>query len=244
MIYLDLLFILNVWIDFLLLLTTNIILKHKVSYIKILIAAFIGGFLTFSIFVDNVCILTIIKIIGSIVMQLVANGYKGIKTLMEDVFYFYFVSIILAGSIYFFNIDNMSYLIYYLLLMFITPIILIIYKGKIKKLNTYYKSVYEVTVIYRKHKYKFNAYLDTGNKLYDQYKRRPISLVYTTKIKFDYKDGILVPIETANKSSLLKCVYCEKMIVGDKENTDVLIGLSQTKFNIQDIDMILHEEML
>lgn len=244
LIYVDLLFILNLWIDFLLLITTNIILKYKVSYSRIFLGSLVGAFSTFLIIIDDKVILFILKIVIGIVMQLIVNHYKGIKTLFENVFYFYLVSIILAGTLYLFKLDKMSIKENYILLLITTPIILYINRKQINKLDTYFKDIYSVTIVYKNKKYLFNALLDTGNKLYDQYKKRPISLVYTNKIKYDYRDLILVPIETANKKSILKCIKVDKIIVDDKEIKNAVIGLSNKKFNIQDINMILHKDIL
>ena len=244
LIYVDLLFILNLWIDFLLLITTNIILKYKVSYKRIFISSLFGAFSTFLIVINNKVLLFVLKIIIGILMQLIVNGYKGIKTLIENAFYFYLVSIILAGTLYLFKLDSMNMKENYFLLLISTPIILYINNKKIKKLDNYYKDIYKVTIIYKKNKYIFNALLDTGNRLYDQYKKRPISLIYTEKIKCDYSELILVPIETANKKSILKCIKVEKIIIDNKEIRNAIIGLSDKKFNIQDINMILHKDLL
>lgn len=244
LIYVDLLLIINLWIDFLILVTTNIILKYKVSYKRLIVAALFGSISTFLIFIHNRLLLVILKIIIAICMQLIANKYNGLKTLLENVFYFYLVSIILAGTIYLFRDYNFSMRQNYLILLFVTPLILYINKKQIKKLDTYYKEKYNVEIYYKNKKYNFNAYLDTGNMLYDQYKKRPISIVYSKKIKFDYTDGILVPIQTANKKSLLKCIKIEKMIIDNKTIKNAIIGLSNKPFEIQDINMILHKDIL
>ena len=133
---------------------------------------------------------------------------------------------------------------YYLLLTVVTPIILYIYNKKVKKVESYYKDVYNVLLLYKNKKYYFNAYLDTGNKLYDQYKKRPICLIYTNKIKINYNELLLVPIETANSTSLLKCIKVDKLIIDNKEIKNVLIGLSEKEFKIQNINMILHKDIL
>lgn len=244
LIYVDLLLLLNIWIDFLLLITTNIILKYRVSYKRIILGSLIGGISTFCILINNVFFLSLLKIIICLIMQLVVNGYKGIKTLFENVFYFYLTSIILAGFIYLFDDINMTLLENYILLFLITPIVLFLYRKSNKKLNIFYKDRYDVILIYKNKKYNFNAYLDTGNKLYDQYRRRPIVLIYTKKIKFNYKEGILVPIETANNTSLLRCIKIDKLIINDKEIKNVLIGLSDKSFNIDNINMILHKDII
>lgn len=244
LIYIDLLFVLNLWIDYLLLITTNIVLKYNVSYKRIIISSIIGAFSTFLVFIDNNILLTILKIIICIVMQLIVNGYKGIKTLIENVIYFYIISIILAGFLYMFNLDKLSIKENYILLIIVTPIVLYIYKKQIKKIDNYYNETYSVTIIFKNKEYKFNAYLDTGNKLYDQYKRRPISLIYSTRIKYSYDDLILVPIETANYKSILKCIKVDKIIVNNKTIKNAIVGLSNEKFKIQDINMILHKDIL
>ena len=244
LIYLDLLFILNLWIDYLLLVTTNIIMKYKVSYKRTFISSIVGALSTFLIFINNDLLLIFFKIIICILMQLIMNGFKGIKTLLENTFYFYLISIILAGFFYLFSIENLNIKNKYISLFIITPIVLYINKKEIKKLNTYYKNTYKVIVIIKNKKYYFNAILDTGNNLYDQYKRRPISLVYSKDISFDYENGILVPIETANSRSLLKCIVVDKLIVDNIIINNAIIGLSNNKFNIQDINMILHKDII
>ena len=242
LIYLDLLFILNLWIDYLLLITTNIVMKYKVNYKKAFISALIGALSTFLVFINNDILLILLKVIICTLMQFIMNGYKGIKTLLENVFYFYLISIILAGFFYLFSIDNLNIKEKYILLFITTPVVLYINKKEIKKLNTYYKQVYSVTIIINNNKYYFNALLDTGNNLYDQYKHNPISLIYSND--FDNEKYILVPIETANNKSLLKCVKVDKLIVDNIVINNALIGLSENKFNIQDINMILHKDIL
>lgn len=244
LIYIDLFLILNYWIDFLLLITTNIILKYSIKYKRILLAALIGCLSTFLIFVKNSTILIISKIIICIIMQLISNGFKGIKTLLENCLYFYLVCIILSGALYLFKINLANIKFSYLLLSIFTPFILFIYERKIKKIEVYYKDIYNVEIIYNGKLYTFNGYLDTGNKLYDQYKKRPISIVYSNKIKFNYENGILVPYETTNGKSLLKCIKVEKMIIDKRIINNVLIGLSDKPFQIQDINMILHKDII
>lgn len=244
LIYLDLIFILNYWIDFLLLIATNIILKKKVNIIRVLIASFVGALTTFTVFIDNYSVLVIIKIVVCIIMQLIANKVTSIKSILENSFYFYLVSIILAGSLYLFKLDKLSVKYNYLLLFITTPIILYINKKQISKIDTYYKDRYDVYLYYKNKKYLFNAFLDTGNKLYDQYKKRPIILIHSNKIKFNYNDGLLVPIETVNSKSVLKCIKADKIIIDGKEIKNVIVGLSDKEFKIEDINMILHKDIM
>lgn len=244
LIYIDLLFILNCWIDYLLLLVTNLILKYNISHKKILLASLFGGLSTFLIAIKNTYLLFTLKILTAIIMELIVNGYKGLRSMLENAMYFYLSSIILAGGLYMLKLDKLTLKYNFILLIVVTPIILVISKKMIKKLDLFYKDRYDVTLYYKNKKYNYNAYLDTGNKLYDQYKKRPICLIYDKKIKFDYKEGILVPIQTANKESLLKCIKVESILLDDKVYNDVLIGLADVPFNMENINMILHKDIL
>ena len=244
LIYIDLLFILNVWIDFLLLLITNMILKRKIIYKRILLSSLVGGLLTFTIFINNKNILILLKVLICIVMQTISNGYKNIKYTVENTIYFYLTSIILAGTSYLLGIDKFTFKYNFILLFILSPIILIIVKKYLKKIESDYQERYNVTIVYNNQKYYFSALLDTGNKIYDPYKKRPISLIYSNKINFNYENGLLIPIETANSNSLLKCIKVEKMIIDGKEIKNPLIGLSDKKFNIDDINMILHKDII
>ena len=244
LIYVDLLFILNVWIDFILLQSVNIILKYDTNYKRIIISSLVGGLSTFILFINNKPLSISLKIIICIIMMLVAFKYKGIKTLFEETLYFYLSSIILAGTFYLIKGNSYDTKINFFLLSFLTPIIMIVYKKQVRKLDTYYKERYDVKLYYKNKIYNFNGYLDTGNNLYDPYKRRPIVLLYTNKIKFNYENGLLIPMETANNESLLKCIKVDMLEIDGKIIKNVLIGLSSKRFKIQDIDMILHKDII
>lgn len=243
-VYVDLLFILNVWIDFIILICESIVLKYKTNFKRIILSSLVGGLSTFIIFISNEPLTIFFKVLICFFMILVAFKFKGIKTLFEEVFYFYLLSIILAGVFYMIKDNNVNTLTYCFLLILLTPLIMIIYNKNIRRLDTYYKDRYDVLMYYKDNVYMFNGYLDTGNNLYDQYKRRPIVLIYSNKIKFDYKEGILVPMETANSKTLLKCIKIDKLVIDGKVINNVLIGLSTKKFKIQDINMILHKDIM
>ena len=96
-------------------------------------------------------------------------------------------------------------------------------------------------------KIETNAFLDTGNKLIDPYKRRPIILLNKELIKIDYtKDNILlVPYDSLNNHGLLKCIIPEKIYIkGIGFKKDLLVGLSNEKIKIDGIDCILNQQLL
>ena len=189
-------------------------------------------------------------------MILSSFGYKNIKYFISNLFYLYLSSIVLGGGLYLINdqlkysnsgfifVKNSNRLNLFLSIILAITII-ILYLKQLKKLKYNYNNYYKVEVFYKKNKYNFTAYLDTGNKLKDPYKKRPIILVNTDKINFSYETGILVPYSTINKNGVLKCIKADKVIIDNKITlNNILIGLSNEKFYIDGVDMLLNNETL
>lgn len=247
-VYIDLVLILNMWLDFLIILSVSLILKRNTTIKKIFLASLVGSFSTFFLFFNiNSFFLILLKLFVCIVMNLIAFNFKNMKYVLENIVYFYMVSIILAGFIYLiknnYGLDN--FLNNFLFLVIVSPLILFFYYKKTKKMNNHYNHLYKVELYYEGKSYQFTAFLDTGNKLYDQYKKRPIILVYTKDIIFDYAKGILVSYTTANGKSILKCLEAEKIIInGNIEKRKVIFGLVDDKLNMADVNMILHSDLI
>lgn len=248
MVYVDLVLILNIWLDFLIILIESLILKRQTSIKKIIFSSIVGSLSTFLLFFKISSELAYaLKFTICLIMCLIAFNFKNLKYFIENILYFYLISIILAGFIYLIkeNIKIDSFELNFLLLMLITPIFLYIYYKKIKKVDNHYNHLHDVKLYYQGKVYNFIGFLDTGNKLYDQYKHRPIIIVYTTLIPFDYSKGILVPYETASGKSLLKCLISEKVIIDNNlERKNVVFGLTNEAFKIENVDLILHNDIM
>lgn len=253
-IYLDLIFFLNFVFDFLLLTTVSLLLKRNIKWYQLLLGSLIGAFSIFILFIEvNNLTLFIFKFIISIIMTIATFSYKDMKYTFYNFLYLYIVSLFLGGTLYLLNIQY-SYknngLVFYhnglsinlIVLLFITPIILYLYIKSHKKYQNTFSNNYKVDLIINHKKYHFNGYLDTGNKLYDQYKKRPVSLIYTDKIKYDYHNLILVPYETVNGHGVIKCLRADYMYINHKKYEQVLVGLANQKFHFDGIDMIIHND--
>lgn len=242
-IYYDILFIFNFTFDFLLLVSVAYILKRNTNLKRIFLGALVGSLSTFLIFItiSNV-MLFFIKFFLAVGMILVSFSYKGIRYFINNLIYLYLCSIVLGGGLYL--IDN-EIKLNFVVIILIGPLILYLYVSQTKKLKNNYNNYYKVEMIYNNKIYNFTAFLDTGNKLKDQYKNRPIILVNTDKIKIGYENSILVPYTTVNGSGILKCLVVDKIIVDSKKIIEKpLIGFSKDSFNIDGIDMILNNETL
>ena len=104
-IYLDLILILNFILDFILLISTGLILKRKINIKLITIGAFIGSLSILVLFYNiNSIELFILKMILSIIMIILSYPRKSIKYILYNLLIFYIVSIFLGGFLYMLNI--------------------------------------------------------------------------------------------------------------------------------------------
>lgn len=242
--------------DFLLLLTVKIILKRKVKWYRILIGSLVGALSIFFLFISlNSITLFLLKIIISILMIVVTFGIKNRKIFLKEILYLYFVSIILGGFLYYLNLEfsyqniglvffHNGFSINFILLMILSPIILYLYIKQERELKIIKNYHYKVDVYYQKTKKEYQAYLDTGNKLYDPYLHKPIILLYDPKFNIAEKP-LYVPYQTLDHSGLLECFKADKIILDDKKIiVNPIIALSKEPFKMEDIQILLHKDYL
>lgn len=250
-IYVDGLLFLNFFFDFLLLLTTSIILKRNVSVFRIILGAFIGSLSILVLFfkVDNFE-LFLIKIYLAFLMCIVCFGYKNIKYFLINFISFYMVSIVLGGFLYYLNLE-FSYkhdgLIFYyegvsiniIFLVIFTPIILYIYIKQMKMFKNKVINLYKVNIYIGRKILNLNGYLDSGNTL--TFKGRPVII---TNMENNFKNKkYLVPYTTVNGTSLLSCIKVRKVeIIGIGEFENIYLGFSKN-MNLFGVDVLLNGMM-
>ena len=218
--YIDLFFIFNVIMDYIIIMSTSILLKRRTSYIRMILSSLIGGISSLVLFTSLNKI--VIEIVSIVIMVLISFGYKGIRYLINNILYMYILSTLLGGIIYLFNIKvSNSVFLTYLIIIVISIEVMILYIKENKKMRSIY----------------------TGNNLYDPYKKRPVIIVPNKYIKED--KYILVPYHTINGNGLLKCIKPDIIFIdGIGYKGNVLIGFSDS-FNFGDgVDVILHKDIM
>ena len=258
-IYLDIVFFINFIIDFSLLLTINIALKRYSKISKLLLSSLFGSISLFSLFISiPKLLLIILKIIIAFLMVIIAFNYKNIKYTFSNLIYFYMVSIILGGFLYFLKIEfsysHTGFVFYYhgltinyLFLFLFFPFILYVFIKSItilKEIKNYY---YELTIIFDStFKLTIPAFLDTGNKLRDPVTNKPIILINKKllKGKYNIRSPMYIPYNSLNHHSLLECFKPERLYLDKKELKNYLIGLSETSFKLNGIECLLNYQIL
>ena len=241
--YIDLFFIFNVIMDYIIIMSTSILLKRRTSYIRMILSSLLGGISSLVLFTSLNKI--VIEVVSIIIMVLISFGYKGIRYLIKNILYMYILSILLGGIIYLFNIKvSNSMFLTYLIIIVISIEVMILYIKENKKMRSIYNNYYKVDIYFKdREKLSLIGFVDTGNNLYDPYKKRPVIIVPNKYIKED--KYILVPYHTINGNGLLKCIKPDIIFIdGIGYKGNVLIGFSDS-FNFGDgVDVILHKDIM
>lgn len=187
----------------------------------------------------------LLELITIILMITIAFKYKNIRYFLTNILYTYILSILLGGLIYLFNSKvTLNIYLNYLVIIILSIEVMTLYIKESKKIKNTYNNYYKVDIYFKdKEKISLIGFLDTGNNLYDPYKKRPIILVdkkYQKEDKF-----ILVPYHTINGEGLLKCIKPEKVYIekiGYK--TNLLVAFSSSPSTINGVEVLLHKELM
>ncbi len=255
-IYLDLVFFLNFMFDFLLLLTVKIVLKRNVKCYRILLGALVGAFSIFFLFIKlNSFTLFLLKIIISLIMLCVSFGFSSSKDFFKNFLYLYFISIVLGGFLYYLNLEfsyqniglaffHNGFSVNFILLLILSPVIFVFYMKQDRTLKIIKNCNYQVDLYYQKKVLHYNAYLDTGNQLYDPYFHQPVILLYDPNFP-KIKNPLMIPYDTLEHHGLLKCIRVDKIVLDQKKVIlKPYIAFSNDSLKIEGVNMILHQDYL
>lgn len=235
-VYLDIIFLINFIFDFISILGTSIILKRNTKLIRILIGSILGEITILTLFIRfNPIELILFKIIISILINYIVFSYHDIRYFFTNLYYFYLIELLLGGFLYIFNNRNI------LIELLLGVLFILLFVKSIKKLRNNHNKYLSIKLDINNNTYKFNAFLDTGNRLKDPYLNSPIILINN---KFNLEGDILVPYNTCNHHGLLKCLKGSNLYVNNKKiNKNFLIGLTND-INLDGVDCIFNEELM
>ena len=236
-IYIELVFIVNFLLDFIILYGTKKLLKLNKSNKRLLLASIIGSLSTIIIFlkITNI-ILIILKILLSLILIIVSFGKSNI---FINTFYFYLISIIVCGTIYLFDLNKNLYF-NYLILIILSPIIIYLLIKELNKHRLNINDKYLVEITISKKKYKLEGFIDTGNRLSSPIKKEPVILV---NLKINYNKVIYIPYKALNTEGIIPCIKPDKIMINNKQIKNYLVGLATDKFTIDNVNCILPNKL-
>lgn len=246
-IYLDLVFLINFLIDFIILFATKCILKETTKIIRILLGSIVGSLSILLLFISlNSFSLFVLKLLLSILIILTTFGRRNF---FKNFIYFYLISIILGGALYLLDIsytyENKGLIFFsnglslnIIIIIIISPIIIYLYISELKSYKNKYSNIYNTEIYINNKIYKLKSMLDTGNNLKDPITKKSVILL-NSNIKINKRKFIYVPYKALNTEGIIKCFKPDRVIINDKLFSNCLIGISKDKFCLEDIDCIL-----
>lgn len=236
-IYIELVFIVNFLLDFIILYGTKKLLKLNKSNKRLILASIIGSLSTIIIFlkITNI-ILIILKILLSLILIIVSFGKSNI---LINTFYFYLISIIVGGTIYLFDLNKNLYF-NYLILIILSPIIIYLLIKELNKHRLNINDKYLVEITISKKKYKLEGFIDTGNRLSSPIKKEPVILV---NLRINYNKVIYIPYKALNTEGIIPCIKPDKIMINNKQIKNYLVGLATDKFTIDNVNCILPNKL-
>lgn len=258
-VYLDVVFLINFTMDFILLILTEGLLKKSTTYRQIILASVLGGVWSClaetRVFPPNLVILITYFIVPALLVKICFIKSKGIEMIRATILFLLLTSTLggIASALYY----HLKIGLYFhetfmkngMLLMVLALSIIFIFVGirNIHFSQMYSKKICKVIVRLFNENVKLNAIVDTGNVLMDPYENKPIHIVEKAKI-IALIDGILdddaaykrnihfVPINTVSgNNGCIMVLRTDYIQIDDGEKKlcekDALIGLSDVKLS-------------
>ena len=263
-IYLDIIFVENILMNYIILFATLVKVKNKGQQIRLLMSGIIGSVYAIIVYLEILPIYSgiIAKAILSIVMVYIAFNPRNIKQLFKQLLIFYLVSFIFGGCtfalIYFIKPENVQMrngvfvgtypikvaLIGGVIAFIITQIAFKINKNKLNTKNT----LFNIQIYYDDKIINIKALLDSGNMLKDPVSGIPVIIIekeimykIIPKNILDYIEKIMKGDEKEEKYDIQNYISKIRMVpfmsIGRENGMLVGIRLDKIKIQTEDIDV-------
>lgn len=213
-IYLDIVFFENMCMNYIILLTTNLINKiklTKIRNIRIIIASMLGSIYAIVVYLNilNIYNTLSFKILVSIVMIYIVFKPNKLKLLLKELTIFYIISFVFGGCafflLYYIKPDNVymkngvyigTYPIKIAILGGILSFFIIYIWVKISKNEQIKNNICSIEILFNNNRCELKALVDTGNFLKEPITGKSVIIVEKSKLKNVISDNIL---ENLNK---------------------------------------------
>ncbi len=250
-IYVDVLVIINVYINYGLLLLTALAVRFEAERLRILLASLLGGIYSLIILIPDVSdnVISLSRIPATAVMVLLVFGYGGIKSFLRNCFSFLGINIVFAGVMFavwlWFCPENMYYnsgVVYFGIDAFTLVALTAGVYAVLRLLSRLNKSrlpgnfTYSMRIFISGKEFLCRAFYDTGNCLRDPFSGEGVIIVGVDILKdvtdineFDnfenrqVETGIrLIPVKSVSGTKLLPSLRAEKILINGAE-TEIII---------------------
>lgn len=257
--YIDVLFLENLMMDSLLLLSVKKIQKIPVGYVRVFLGAAIGAVLTCVIVLLNLPIVLkylISYVFITIVMILIGLKQRTVSMIFRSVVILYIITILYGGILYFLRPYIRKVSLFYgtaVIVYFAADQLLEILSGTVKQ----HKNICNITICTTKGTFQLQALEDTGNGLTDFITGEPVCVIdektakqiFGEQKELQLKNKVRYIIyRTIAGENLMPIVRAREMIVYAKKKKVIrkpLIGICKEPVSEQHLyQMILNPDIL
>ncbi|UCZ51816.1 sigma-E processing peptidase SpoIIGA [Bacillus shivajii] len=203
-IYLDVVWLLNFLVDFMLLTLTAIVLKRDLRKFRLIVGALFASFYIFLLFtpLQDIAVNPLIKGIYSVFIIVITFGFHRFRLFIQAWLMFYFVNFAVGGGllgVHFFLQTDMDFIqgtfatqtsgfgspISWAFVIIGLPIMYYYSKKRFEAIETEkirYDEVYDVKIIINDIQLHLNGFVDSGNRLEDPFTRKPVVVIDMTEL--------------------------------------------------------------
>lgn len=258
-VYVDVLFVLNFFITYLLLMITKTLTKSTAKTIRMLLGAFAGAVYSLVIFLPELNFFVTLagKLAASALIVFIAAGFGRLSVFIKTLLCFYFSNMIFLGIILalwmtvkpkgivinnnavYFDIPAAVLLVLALAAYLVSIAVIKLHNYTIAK-----KEIYSLTVITDEKEYHMYAFLDSGNRLTEPFSGYPVIIV--DKDKIDFKPERVIPYNTVGGEGMLEAFKPNKVIVssGKKSFESDRVYIASSKVEARDFSAVLNPLLL
>ncbi|KAA0548019.1 sigma-E processing peptidase SpoIIGA [Bacillus sp. BGMRC 2118] len=204
-VYLDAIWLLNFCIDASLLLLTAMILKRKVQKVRIIMSALIGSCIVLFILTPFFSIVShpVVKLLFSVVMVLIAFGFKRFRYFFQALLTFYFSTFLLGGGMlglhYFMKSDieiwngvvatkstGFGSPVSWIFVFVSFPLLWYFSKTRLEDMEmkkVQYDQLVEISISIEEQTIMLRGLVDSGNQLYDPITKSPVMILDISRAK-------------------------------------------------------------
>ena len=225
-IYLDVVLIENLCMNYIILFATGYILKIEIKHIRLIRSALLGGIYSVAAYLQILEIYSniLLKIILSIVMVYIGYNSKNIKQIIKQLLFFYLITFVFGGCafalLYFIKPEQIlmrngvyigTYPLKIVILGGIVGFTITVIAFKYAKMKINKKNMFcELEIYFENKKINTIALIDTGNMLKDPITSMPVIVVEKSVLKNVLPDIIIDNLNKIIGGDVPKEVYEDK----------------------------------
>lgn len=263
-VYLDILFIINFVITFLLLEITASLTKKEPKLWRIILSSAFGGLYSFVILLDNIptVLLTLSKLVACGIIILIAFRFYRVAQYFKTMLVFFFSNLIFLGfviaicfvtktkaiavnnSVVYFNISATTLIVCSVIAYLVSCLVIRLYNRSLSS-----KEIYTLQISNNGNTVNLFAFLDTGNRLREPFSNSPVIVANADKLKDVIGDTELrvIPTATVGKDAVLYAFKPDKLVLASSKNNETLenvyVALSSS-INSANYSAILNPDIL